>query len=980
MKLNIHIHEDLEKLAEIFGGDIYLDHPTRILYATDASAYREVPIAVARPKDKEDIRELVEFAKKHNTSLIPRGAGTSLAGQVVGAGIVVDVSKYMNRILEVNPDEKWVRVEPGVVLDELNLELKQFGLFFSPETSTSNRCMIGGMVGNNSCGSHSLVYGSTRDHLISVKTILSDSSEAEFGPVSKEDFYKKCELSTLEGRIYQNIEAVLSNAENQKEIRDQFPDPNIRRRNTGYAIDLLLESEPFSETGPSFNFSKLLAGSEGTLTFFTECKLSLDPLPPPVKGLVCGHFVSLGEALEANLIALKHCPVAVELMDRTVIELSKQNITQSKNRFFIDGNPEAILIIEFAENNKEAILQKGEQMIAELKENNFGYHFPVLFGNDIPKVWQIRKAGLGLLSNMPGDAKPVAVIEDTAVLPKDLPAYIKEIKELLNKHNLLCAFNAHIGTGELHIRPVLDLKKEKDVALFQVIAEETAKLVKKYKGSLSGEHGDGRLRGQFIPFMIGDKNLDLLWQIKVCWDPENIFNQAKIFHTPIMNTSLRYEVENPTSEYETVFDFSDDLGFLRSLEKCNGSGDCRKSELFAGTMCPSYQATRDENATTRARANLLREMMYRSEDENPFANHDLYDILELCISCKGCKSECPSNVDMAKIKAEFLQQYYQVHHIPYRVKAIAHLDKLNKLGSGFPVFSNFILSNGFTSGIMKKFLGIAPERSFPKLSKQPLKIWFQKNFANTLNENRKKKVYFFADEFSAYNDTKIAIKAIKFLQRLGYHVEIPDHESSGRAFISKGLLHKAKVLAEKNVALLKDVISGEHPLVGIEPSAILTFRDEYPDLLRGDQKKEAIELGKNVLLIEEFICHEFELGNISSKLFIDKVATIKVHGHCQQKALSSVKPTIEMLSIPENYSAEEIPSGCCGMAGSFGYEKEHYEISNKIGELVLFPEVKNSEPEVIIAANGTSCRCQIKDGTNREAFHPVEILFDALIK
>ena len=980
MKLNIHIHEDLEELAEIFAGDIFLDRTSRILYATDASAYREIPIAVARPKDKEDIRELVEFAKKHNTSLIPRGAGTSLAGQVVGKGIVVDISKYMTRILEINPDEKWVRVEPGVVLDELNSELKHFGLHFSPETSTSNRCLIGGMVGNNSCGSHSLVYGSTRDHLISVKAILSDSSEAEFGPVSKEEFYEKCEMPNLEGRIYQTIELILSDHENQKEIRDQFPDPSIKRRNTGYAIDLLLNSEPFSEEGEPFNFAKLLAGSEGTLAFFTEFKLSLDPLPPPVKGLVCAHFESLEEALEANLIALKHKPVAIELMDRTVLELSKQNITQNKNRFFIEGNPDAILIIEFAEEKEETIVKKAEKLIAELKEKNVGYHFPILSGSDIQKVWQVRKAGLGLLSNMPGDAKPVAVIEDTAVLPEQLPAYIKEIKELLDEHNLSCAFFAHIGTGELHIRPILNLKKERDVSLFRLIAEETAKLVKKYKGSLSGEHGDGRLRGQFISLMIGEKNLDLLWQIKVCWDPENIFNQAKIFHTPAMNTSLRYEVDQPTPEFETIFDFSDDVGFLRSLEKCNGSGDCRKSALFAGTMCPSFQATHDENDTTRARANLLREIMYRSKDENPFANHDLYDILDLCISCKGCKSECPSNVDMAKIKAEFLQQYYEIHYIPFRVKVIAHLEKINKWGSGFPAFSNFILSNRLTSGAIKKILGIAPQRNLPKLSKQSLKTWFQKNYTGTVQPIGKKKVYFFADEFSEYYDTSIAIKAIILLQHLGYHVEIPHHVSSGRALISKGLLKRAKGMAEKNVALLKDIINSDQPLVGIEPSAILSFRDEYVDLLRGDQKVKAKELGKNALMIEEFIQREFELGNISAKLFTKKRATIKVHGHCQQKALASVKSSIDMLSIPENYTVEEIPSGCCGMAGSFGYEKEHYEISTKIGELVLFPEISNLGEEVIIAANGTSCRCQIKDGTKRDALHPVEILYDALLK
>ena len=565
-----HIHLDLEDLVSEFEGELSVDKAFRILYATDASAYREIPMAVAFPKNIEDIRLLIRFAKKHNTSLIPRTAGTSLAGQVVGRGIVVDVSKHLTNILEINEKERWVRLEPGVVLDELNKVLKPYGLFFSPETSTSNRCMIGGMIGNNSCGAHSLIHGSTRDHLISVTTLLCDGSEAEFGQLTRDEFSAKKELKSLEGHLYRNIDGILSDPENQHEIRKEFPHPEIRRRNTGYAIDLLLDSQPFSEVAEKFNFSKLIAGSEGTLAFITEAKLSLDPLPPPVTGLICVHCHTLEDALKGNLIALKYNPGAIELMDHTVMELTKQNIEQNKNRFFIQGDPVAMLIVEFARDSQKEILEIAGLMEAEMRKAGFGYHFPVLFGPDINRVWAVRKAGLGLLSNMPGDAKPVPVVEDAAVRPEDLPGYIDEFNGLLKKHSLDCVYYAHIATGELHLRPVLDLKNPKDVDMFHTIAIETARLVKKYRGSLSGEHGDGRLRGEFIPIMIGEKNYNLLKQIKKAWDPENIFNPGKITDTVRMNTFLRYEPGQETREIKTFFDFSADRGFLRSAERCNG--------------------------------------------------------------------------------------------------------------------------------------------------------------------------------------------------------------------------------------------------------------------------------------------------------------------------------------------------------------------------------------------------------------------------
>ena len=972
--------EEFIELKKNLEGDLFCDDSSRLIYATDASAYREMPTAVARPKNASDIKKLITFAHENKIHLIPRTAGTSLAGQVVGNGIIVDVSKYMTSILEINEKEKWVRLQPGVVLDELNKILEPKNLFFGPETSTSSRCMIGGMVGNNSCGAHSLIYGSTRDHVISVKTILSDGSDVEFSSLSKEEFQNKLIGDSLESRIYRNVEEILSNPENQKEILAQYPDKKLKRRNTGYAIDLLMDCEQFTNGGKNFNFCKLLAGSEGTLAFTTEIKLNLVPLPPKEKALVCVHLNSVVESLYANLIALKHKPVSIELMDKAIMDLTKENITQNKNRFFIKGDPGAVLIVEFAEEQKQTIEAKAKAMEEEMKAAGYGFHFPFVTDGDMKKVWDIRKAGLGILSNYPGDSKPVSLIEDTAVNPELLPAYIKDLEAMLANHKLDTVYYAHIATGELHIKPALNLKDPHDVELFRTVALETAQIVKKYKGSLSGEHGDGRLRGEFIPLMIGEHNYELLKHIKKVWDPENIFNPGKITDTPRMNTSLRFKQGEKEKNIETFFDFSHDHGILRAVEKCNGSADCRKSNVIGGTMCPSYMATKDEANSTRARANILREFLTNSPNKNPFNHKEIYNVMDLCLSCKGCKSECPSNVDITKYKAEFLQHYYDEHGVPFRSKMIADITLTNSIGAISPALFNFFVKNKFFSGIAKHLLGFAPKRSIPTLYKITLKNWFRKfSLEQDISKLMKGKVYLFADEFTDYNDTEIGIKAVKLLTALGYKVELPKHIQSGRTYLSKGLLRKAKKIANTNVELLKDIITEQTPLLGIEPSGILAFRDEYKELVDENLKEASKKLASNCLMIDEFIAAEFEKGNISKDLFSKESRKIKLHGHCHQKSLASTEPTKKMLEIPANYKVDEIKSGCCGMAGSFGYEKEHYEVSMKVGELVLFPEINKTTEEIIIAAPGTSCRHQIKDGTGRTAFHPVEILHDALM-
>lgn len=968
-------------LQEQLAGDLHLSDLWRTLYATDGSVYRQLPEAVALPKTVEDIKRIIRFAAENQIPVIPRAAGTSLAGQVVGAGIIIDISRYFNQILEVNQEEGWVRVQTGVIRDELNQHLKPFGLFFGPNTSTANRCMMGGMVGNNSCGSTSIVYGSTRDHVLELKTILSDGSEVTFGPLSPEELEKKGASETLEGQIYRHLRASLSDPQRQESIQEQYPKESIQRRNTGYAIDLLLRSNAFTDGGPDFNACTLLCGSEGTLAFTTEIKLHVNPLPAPEEVVLCAHFHSINESMRAVQVAMAHQPSACELMDKIILDLTRQNIEQQRNRFFVEGDPAAILMIEFRGQTRAEAEGQADQLIKAFQGAGFGYAFPKVFAPDSKKIWDLRKAGLGILGNLPGDPKAVACIEDTAVAIADLPEYIAEFSEMMADFGQEAVYYAHAGAGEIHLRPILDLKKKKDRQLFYDITYSTAQLVKKYQGSLSGEHGDGRVRAPFIEDMIGADNYALLREIKQTWDPQGIFNPGKIVDAPPMNTNLRYEAGQQKPEPDTVFDFSEVGGLLRMTEKCNGSGDCRKLAFSGGVMCPSYQATKEEKDTTRGRANVLREFLTQNTKKNPFDHPEIAEAMDLCLSCKGCTSECPSNVDMSTLKAEFQYQYYKSHRIPFRARFFSRINTYNGFGSAFPGLSNFFLQNRLTSRLIKSILGVAPRRSLPTLSKQSLRNWWQgKGRHLPVIDPNGKSVYLFCDEFTNYNESKIGEKAIRLLLQLGYEVRMVDHLESGRAAISKGMLDDAKKIAERNVRIFSDLLDEDNPLLGLEPSAILSFRDEYPRLVKRDLRKTAEAIAPHCLLIDEFLAREATQGNIQSGQFSEEARTIYLHGHCHQKALSDVAQSAFLLSLPINYSVEVIPSGCCGMAGSFGYEKEHYELSMQVGELVLFPAVRRLSETALIAAPGTSCRHQIFDGTKRRAVHPVEVLWEAVKK
>jgi FAD/FMN-containing dehydrogenase/Fe-S oxidoreductase len=995
-------------LANSFAGELYFDDSVahraqRTLYATDASVYQEMPLAVAIPKNTEDIKRLVRFAKTNRTSLIPRAAGTSLAGQVVGSGIVADISTHFTNILEINADERWVRVQPGVIRDDLNAALRPHGLLFGPETSTASRAMIGGMIGNNSCGLHSIVWGTTRDHLLEVKAILADGAEVTFRNLTPDEWAAKCRgenvVSPLEQRIYQQFDTWLKDPAIVRQIQDGYPNAKVTRRNTGYALDALVGAKgerrkAMGDSSPAIHLSHfsfhpsllpLIAGSEGTLCFITEAKLNLLPLPPAHVALVCAHFQTLRQSLEANLVALAHQCWASELVDDYILQLTKTNAEQARNRTFVEahpetGDPKAVLMVEFFDETEAGVRAKAEAFVAGCRAAGLGYAFPTLSGDDTKKPWALRKAGLSIMYNIPGDEKPANVIEDCAVAPEDLPDYIDELTVMAKeKHGLDLEYSAHAGAGELHVLPLINLKTTPGRETFRNLLMDTATLVKKYGGALSGEHGDGRLRGEFVAYMLGPDNYELCRQVKTLWDPHTLFNPGKVVDTPPMNEHLRYVPDAVMPQPKTLFDFSKDGGLLEAAEKCSGSGDCRKTHLSGGTMCPSYMATRREHDTTRARANMLRH--YFTAGVGTTAMAEVKDVLDLCLSCKACQTECPSSVDMTRMKAEFTQRLYDQSPIPLRARLVGNFSTLMRLASLAPWAYRAIYNTPTLRRFANSLVGFHPERTMPGLRQYAVGSRQQavdSGRARSTANCPLPAAHLFLDEFTRYNDGHVAEAAVQLLHGLGYAVNVPKHVESGRTYLSKGFVRAARKLAIQNVTYLRDVVSAEAPLIGLEPSAILTFRDEYPDLVPAELKEDARRIAQHTYLLEEWLAHEADAGRIRPEQFTTEARTVNVHGHCHQKALSGMAAPVRALSLPANYSVEVIPSGCCGMAGSFGYETEHYDISMQIGELVLFPAVRATNTETIIAAPGTSCRHQIKDGTGRVAKHPAEVLWEAL--
>ncbi|TXF85427.1 FAD-binding protein [Neolewinella aurantiaca] len=963
---------DWNDLSEKLTGDLHCDEAHRILYATDASVYRELPQAVAFPRSEEDIVACVAFAAEKGIALTPRAGGTSLAGQATGGGLVVDVSRYLTKIVEINTTEGYAIVEPGVIRDQLNDALRPLGYWFGPNTSTANRCTMAGMFGNNSCGSTSITVGSTREHVLAARVVLSDATVHSFGAgtqVPGEVSKEQGPNSPCLRRANQFLAQTLHEAPTRNKVRAAFPKAGVSRRNTGYALDILLSQAPFTKGGPAYNLCALLAGSEGTLGFTTQMKVRILPLPPAGTAILALHFNTVRAAMRATQEVMRHQPFMCELMDDTILNLARENPQQRRNAAFVVGNPRALLLVEFRAETNDLATEKARSVAESPVMTNdlAAYAAPVMTGaQQAAVVWNLRAAGLGILGNMVGDAKAVACIEDTAVALPDLADYIHDVGELMDFYSQNVVYYAHAGAGELHLRPVLNLKTTAGQQDFYKITRDVARLVKQYGGSLSGEHGDGRVRAPFLPELLGDEVYALLVELKQAFDPQGIFNPGKIVEAPPMLNDLRYVADAPTPEYQTILNFDQDGGLLRAAEKCNGSGDCRK--MSGGAMCPSYRALRSEQHCTRGRANTMREVLTQNQHNDPFAHPALAEAIDLCLSCKACTSECPSSVDMTNLKAEYL---HQRGSFSLRSRMIGANEHLYALGGKIPRLSNWLLEA--LGPVVKKVMGVAPGRSLPAFPQQSLRSWYKQQASPPAADNART-IYLFGDEFVNLQDPQVGRATILLLQRLGYSVVWPDHATSGRAQLSKGLLRGAQKRALSNVNTFAPLVTDEHPLVGIEPSAVLGFRDEYPKLLRQQDARKAEALAAHVYTLDEFLFREFTAGRIGPDNFGDLPLDLVLHVHCHEKALGDKGKCAAALSLPPNFNVRLLDSGCCGMAGSFGYEAEHFELSKTIAEQSLLNDLKDVPPTTCVVASGTSCRHQLKDLGNRQAISTAEAL------
>lgn len=972
---------DWSVLENLLEGELKWDDTQRILYATDASVYRELPLAVAFPKSATDVANCIRFAGDFGISITPRAGGTSLAGQAVGSGLIVDVSKYLREILEINTAENYVIVQPGVIRDQLNAALAPLGYWFGPNTSTANRCTLGGMFGNNSCGSTSISAGSTRDHVLAARVVLADGSLAEVDDTGlraieppASELVPACACVTpsdLPEKINGYLAELLGDPTTRAQIRAAFPKRSVSRRNTGYALDALLDQHPYAAEGPPQNLCALLAGSEGTLAFTTQLKLRILPLPPAGTALAALHFASIKGTMLAAQVAMKFQPFQCEVMDDTILNLARKNKAQAKNAAFVKGNPRGLLLVEFrAETAAQAFTRAEALATAVANDARFNASYTVteiLSGPAQTKqAWDLRKAGLGILGNMVGDAKAVACIEDTAVDIEDLADYIAEVEALMHLYQQEPVYYAHAGAGEIHLRPVLNLKRGKDREDFYKITRDVAHLVKKYRGSLSGEHGDGRVRAAFLQDMVGPEVYVMLVGLKRAFDPENRLNPGKIVEAPPMNESLRYAADQETPAFVTGLDWSADQGLLRAAEKCNGSGDCRK--MSGGAMCPSFRETLDEQHSTRGRANALREVLTRDQRGNPFENPVLEEALDLCLSCKACTSECPSSVDMTNLKAEY---QYQKNERSLRTRMVAANERLYRWGAKVPGPANWLLKA--TAPLVKRVVGIAPGRSLPAIANPTFGAWLGRPRAKSAGS--KGSIYLFRDEFTDLQDSHVGIAAVTLLERLGYELCFaPDQAPSGRAQLSKGYLKEARKLAERNVSALAGVVTEQRPLVGLEPSAILGFRDEYPKLLKGELATQARKLAEYAFTLDEFLAREFERGSLTSADFGNAARQVVLHVHCHEKALGEAGNCALALSLPQHFSVTLLDSGCCGMAGSFGYEAEHFELSKRIAEQSLLHHLRGLPAGTLVVANGTSCRHQVKDLLQLRAVSTAEAL------
>ncbi len=950
------IHELRKRIA----GEVRFDAMSKVLYSTDASIYEIEPLGVVIPKTPEDAIATVEICGRHGVPVLPRGAGTALAGQAVGRAVQLDMSKHLNKVLEVNVEERWARIQPGVVLDELNADLRPHGLWFAPDVSPSNRATIGGMMGNNSSGARSIIYGKTIDHVLEMQVILADAQVITARALSEDELEGKLRAPGLEGEIYRVIQRLATT--HRDEILKRYP--KIMRRVGGYNLDEFVNGHPF-------DLVKMLVASEGTLATTLEARVNLVPRPK-MTALMVVHYRAMLEALESTMEILTTGPAAVELVDRYVMDLTRASMEYARQMTFVQGNPGALLLVEYHGTTRDELAAKLDRLEAHLTREGMGIAFTrAVTPEDQQKIWKVRKAGLGLLLGMPGDRKPIAGIEDTAVAPERLADYIKRFDQIVRSHGTEAAYYAHASVGCLHIRPLIDLKQDPEVEKLRSIAEQVCGLVMEYGGAMSAEHGDGLARSCWNEKFFGPTLYQAFKELKATADPRNIMNPGKIVDAPPMTENLRFGGKYRARQVQTFFKYSREGGFDRAVEMCNGAAVCKKK--LEGTMCPSYMVTREEEHSTRGRANALRAAINGHLPEDALTSPRLYEVLDLCLECKGCKAECPSNVDMAKLKYEFLAHYHARHGTPLRARLFGNIERLNRLGCALAPVSNWMAGSAPARWILGRVLGIHPSRQLPPFASQTFDRWFASR-----NGRRPKasqgSVVLFNDCYMTYNYPEIGKAAVKVLEAAGFDVVLAEKKCCGRPMISKGLIAEAKRNAADNVDRLSPFVARGVPIVGCEPSCILTFRDEYPDLL-DDPRVGA--LARQSFMIEEFLASLHGRGALNLP-WRNGARSLLLHGHCHQKALIGSAPSLQALRMLPGAKVEEVDSGCCGMAGSFGYEKEHYELSLAIGSRRLFPAVTAKGPEWEVVAAGVSCRQQIAHGTGRRARHLIEVLADAL--
>ncbi len=964
-----------QELRRRVSGDVRFDPFSRVLYSTDASIYQMEPVGVVIPRSAADVQAVVEVARGNSVPVLPRAGGTSLAGQTVNHAIVMDFSKHLNQVIEVNQEERWARVQPGIVLDQLNRELLPYGLMYAPDPTTSSRACVGGGIGNNTCGAHSVIYGKSLDHIMELDVILSDASAAHFRPLDSAELEARLSGAGLEAEIYRGVRRLAQ--DNDAAIRARYP--NIMRRVSGYNLDEFLTEPigPYAGSADShgFNLTRMVVGSEGTLCIATEARVNLVPRPA-MTALSVAHFRDIFQASEAVNEILNHGPSSIEIMDKNVLDRSRQSLGLGSAMSIIapdpvtGENPGAILVVEFYGESEDELTARMEGLKHDLERRRLGYACVNLLDRAAQaNVWNVRKNGLGLLMSMRGDAKPLPFVEDTAVDPETMGEFVRRFDEIVRSHGTEAAYYGHASVGCLHIRPVVSLKDREGVNRMYAIADEISDLTLEFGGSLSGEHGDGIVRGVWTEKMFGPEICQLFRELKSTWDPNGIMNPGKIIDCPPMTENLRYGPDYQAQPLPATLDFSADADFAGAVEMCNGMGACRKLD---GIMCPSFMATREEEHSTRGRANLLRAAMSGKLPEGAITSRRLYDALDLCLECKGCRAECESGVDMAKLKYEFLDNYHKTNGLPRRSRIFGNIARYSRLGSRFAPLSNWAAASPLGRLLSSSLLGIHPSRRPPAFVRRTFPQWFRSRSRS--RPATAGTVLLLNDTYMNYNYPEIGQAAVALLEAAGYKVELADAPCCGRPMISKGMMDAAKANARHNVGLLHAYAGNGVPVIGCEPSCLLTLRDEYPQLVPGEQSRA---VASRAFLIDEFLAKLKAEGSLNIE-FRDTPRQVLFHPHCHQRSLAGTASSLNALRLAPGYRVELTGAGCCGMAGSFGYEKEHYDLSMAIGGQALFPAVNARGPDWEVAVMGVSCRQQIEHGTGRKARHLAEVLADAL--